>query len=144
MRSIRKFVALGSAILASTFVAMTASQADEFKTLTITKECSQFTGTAPSFCTITESNFRPLRGAIARYFGPALGANGFVDSWVVLEGTQGGTAFGHCLVRFAPAPLGACEFTGGSGSLNGFKADLTVTITSDGLWHWDGAMSRDD
>ena len=44
----------------------------ESKTLTVTKEC----GTATlargelGYCTVTESNFRPLRGAKIRYFGP--------------------------------------------------------------------------
>jgi hypothetical protein len=115
------------------------------KTLTVTKEC----GTAIlapgelGYCTVTASNFRPLRGAKIRYFGPGFFApnHPFLDSWVVIESEHGGggTAFGHCLVRGVPEALGACQFTGGSGSLEGFKADVTVTAENATIWHWNGA-----
>ena len=55
-----------------------------------------------------------------------------------------GTAMGHCLVRGVPEVLGACQFTGGSGSLRGFKADVTVTTVDGTIWHWSGARSSDD
>ena len=122
----------------------------ESKTLTLTKECGVAT-LAPGelgYCTVIASNFRPLRGAKIRYFGPGFrtDTHPFLDSWVVIEGTQGGggTAFGHCLLRTVPDALGACQFTGGSGSLKGFKADVTVTAIGGPLWHWDGAGSIDD
>jgi hypothetical protein len=105
----------------------------ESRTLTVTKEC----GTANlqpgelDYCTVTESNFPPLRGAKIRYFGPGFFAinHPFLESWVVIESDQGGggTAIGHCLVRAVPEVLGACQFTGGNGSLKDFKADVTVT-----------------
>jgi hypothetical protein len=122
---------------------------NESKTLTVTKDC----GTTPppgelGYCTVTESNFRPLRGAKIRYFGPGFLADGhpFLDSWVVIESEQGGggTAFGHCLVRAFPDVLGACQFTGGSGSLKGFKADVTVTSLGGTIWQWHGSISSDD
>src|ERR1700704_5835591 len=102
------------------------------RTLTVTKECGTAT-LAPGeldYCTVIASNFRPLRGAKIRYFGPGFFTvnHPFLDSWVVIESERGGgTAFGHCLVRGVPEVLGACQFTGGSGSLKGFKADVTVT-----------------
>ena len=120
----------------------------ESNTLTVTKEC----GTAAlqpgelSYCTVTESNFRPLTGAKIRYYGPGFFTQDhpFLDSWVVVESDQdaGGTAFGHCLVRGVQEVLGACQFTGGSGSLSGFKADVTVTTVDGTIWHWDGAVSK--
>jgi hypothetical protein len=121
---------------------------NETKTLTLTKEC----GTAKlaqgelSYCTVTASNFRALRGAKIRYFGPGFFTmdHPYLDSWVVIESKDGGgTAFGHCLVRGVPSVLGACQFTGGSGSLKGFKADVTVTTTDGTIWHWNGAASSD-
>ena len=122
----------------------------ESKTLTVTKECGTAT-LAPGeldYCTVTASNFRPLRGAKIRYFGPGFftGSHPFLDSWVVIESEQsgGGTAFGHCLVRGVPGVLGACQFTGGSGSLKGFKADVTVTTVDGTIWHWNGALANDD
>jgi hypothetical protein len=118
---------------------------EESKTLTVTKEC----GTAilaPGelrYCTVTASSFRPLRGAKIRYFGPGFFTpdHPFLDSWVVIESAYGGggTAFGHCLVRGVPEVLGACQFTGASGSLEGFKADVTVTTLDGRTWYWNGA-----
>jgi hypothetical protein len=121
----------------------------ESKTLTLTKEC----GTATlhpgelDYCTVTESSFRPLRGAKIRYFGPGFFTvdHSFLDSWVVIEGEQtGSTAFGHCLVRGVPEVLGACQFTGGSGSLRGFQANVTVTTEDGTIWHWNGVISSND
>jgi len=122
----------------------------ELRTLTVTKEC----GTATlaqgelSYCTVLESNFRPLRGAKIRYFGPGFftANHPYLDSWVVIESDygEGGTAFGHCLVRGVPDVLGACQFTGGSGSLRGFKADVTVTTAGGPIWHWKGSISIGD
>jgi len=120
------------------------------RTLTVTKECGTAT-LAPgelSYCTITESNFRALRGAKIRYFGPGFRTvdHPFLDSWVVIESEQGGggTAFGHCLLRAVPDALGACQFTGGSGSLEGFKADVTVTRLDGSIWYWNGTASTAD
>ena len=122
----------------------------ESRNLTLTKECGT-AALAPGelgYCTVTESNFRALRGAKIRYFGPGFFTpdHPFLDSRVVIESEQrgGGTAFGHCLVRGVPDVLGACQFTGGSGSLKGFKADVTVTTVDGTIWHWRGAASTDD
>jgi hypothetical protein len=114
------------------------------RTLTLAKEC----GTALlaqgelSYCTIKESNFRPLKGAKIRYFGPGFYTDDhpYLNSWIVIEG-DGGTAFGHCLLRGIPEPLGACQITGGSGSLKGLKADVTVTTADGVIWYWKGAFA---
>lgn len=123
---------------------------EESKALTLTKDCSPVP-LAPGelkYCSVTASNFRPLRGAKIRYFGPGFFApdHQFLDSWVVIESRQdgGGTAFGHCLVRGVPDVLGACQFTGGSGSLKGFKADVTVTTLDGKIWYWNGTTSSHD
>jgi hypothetical protein len=120
------------------------------RTLTVTKECgsAQLAPGELDYCTVIASNFRPLRGAKIRYFGPGFftPTHPFLDSWVMIESEYGGggTAFGHCLVRGVPEPLGACQFTGGSGSLKGFKADVTVTPEGGGIWQWQGARASDD
>ena len=123
---------------------------NESRTLTVTKECGT-AALAPGelgYCTVTESNFRPLRGVKIRYYGPGFftADHPFLDSRVVIESVRGGggTAFGHCLVRGVPDVLGHCQFTGGSGSLKGFKADVTVTTVDGTIWHWNGAASTDD
>jgi hypothetical protein len=150
MYSVRNLLAVGSAMLACAVLAPSASQATESRTLTVTKECGVAVLAAGElgYCTVTASNFPQLIGAKIRYFGPGFFTleplHKFLDSWVVIEANQGqgGTAFGHCLVRFVPGVLGACEFTGGSGTLRGFRADVTVTADSPTIWHWNGTASR--
>ncbi len=146
MHSIRRLLTVTSAILAFAVLAPPASQAEESRSLTVTKEC----GTAVlapgelGYCTVTASNFSRLIGAKIRYFGPGFFTTDhpYLDSRVVIEGKQGGTAFGHCLVRGVPGVLGACEFTGGSGSLRGFKADVTVTTVDGTIWNWNGTRNE--
>jgi hypothetical protein len=147
----RNLLTLAGVILGLSVLAPHSSQAEESKeskTLRVTKEC----GTALlapgelGYCTVTQSNFRALRGAKIRYFGPGFFTQDhpFLDSRVVIESAEGGTAFGHCLVRGVPDVLGACQFTGGSGSLKGFKADVTVTTVDGTIWNWRGAASIDE
>ena len=150
MAPIQKLLALTGIALALAVVAPHSTEAEETRTLTVTKDCNTADALAPgelNYCVITESNFRPLRDAKIRYFGPGFftATHPFLDSWVVLESPhgEGGTAFGHCLVRGVPAALGHCQFTGGSGSLKGFKADVTVTTEGGGIWHWAGNRSID-
>jgi hypothetical protein len=150
MRSTRNLLTLTGVILALGVLAPQSQARDsrESRSLKVTKECGTAT-LAPGelgYCTVTESNFRPLIGAKIRYFGPGFFAadHPFLDSRVVIEGKEGGTAFGHCLVRGVPEVLGACQFTGGSGSLRGFKADVTVTTVNGTIWNWRGAGSLHD
>jgi len=151
MHAIRSLLAATSAILAFAVLAPPASQAAETRSLTVTKQCLGPAGPPAllpgelEYCTIAASNFSRLIGAKIRYFGPGFVTEDhlYLDSRVLIEGT-GGTAFGHCLVRIvsAVAPpagvLGACQFTGGSGSLRGFKADVTVTTVDFTTWNWNG------
>jgi hypothetical protein len=148
MAPIQKLIALTGVSLALAIVAPQSTEAEESRTLTVTKNCNTAAALAPGelgYCIIIESNFRPLRDAKIRYFGPGFftADHPFLDSWVVIESPDGdgGTAFGHCLVRGVPDVLGACQFTGGSGSLKGFNAAVTVTTEGGGIWHWRGARS---
>ena len=99
----------------------------ESKPLTVTKECGTATlaeGELP-YCTVLESNFRPLVGAKIRYFGPGFFVTGhpFLDSRVVIESKRGGggTAFGHCLVRGVPDVLERASSPGEAGRYGGSK-----------------------
>jgi hypothetical protein len=149
MRSIRNLLlTLTGAVLALAVLTPQSSQAEDSMTLTVTKQCNTSDqATVPGelgYCTVLASNFRRLIGAKIRYFGPGFFTEDhpFLDSRVVIEGAGGGTAFGHCLLRGVPEPLGACQFTGGSGSLRGFKADVTVTTVDGTIWHWRGTRSE--
>ena len=151
MRPMRNLFALTGVILGLAVLAPQSSKAEESKeskTLRVTKECGT-AALAPGelgYCAVTRSNFHALIGAKIRYFGPGFFTpdHPFLDSRVVIESAEGGTAFGHCLVRGVPDVLGACQFTGGSGSLKGFKADVTVTTLDGTIWLWNGAASIDE
>ena len=152
MRPMRNLFTLTGVILGLAVLAPQSSKAEESKesrTLRLTKECGT-AALAPGelgYCTVTGSNFHALIGAKIRYFGPGFFTpdHPFLDSRVVIESAEGGgTAFGHCLVRGVPDVLGACQFTGGSGSLKGFKADVTVTTVDGTIWLWKGVASIDE
>ena len=142
MYSIRNLLVVTAAVTGA-IVAFAATvppaAAQDSKKLTVTKTCGHSVVEGElAYCLITASNFSKLVNAKIRYFGPLPGPGHlFLDSPVVIEGT-GGTAFGHCLLRVVPDALGACEFTGGSGSLAGFKGDVTVTTTDFATWYWNG------
>ena len=104
----------------------------------ITKECSNFAGAVPSYCTITESNVAELpAGTRVWYAGPIVGNSVFVSSTAVLDDGHGNTATGYC-IDDNHTGLGTCAFWKGTGKLAGFHAIATVTVDASGLYHWDG------
>jgi len=105
----------------------------------ITKECSQYTGSAGSFCTITSSSLPFIRyGAIVFYDQAAGIPAGLLDSNVVLDAGHGNRALGRCTLDLQNG-LGLCTFSDGTGDLAGFHARFDVTPPTDGLnWHWEG------
>ena len=109
--------------------------------LHVTKECSEYKGAAGDHCTIKSSNI----GAIAdgsRVVYATAAADGALDSDIVLESGPGSTADGHVNLDLG-AGTGTITFTGGTGTLAGFKADIKVSADSTGLWHWDGTYRLD-
>jgi hypothetical protein len=147
MHSVRSLPAVTGAILGLAVLAPSASQAADpvFTPFTVVKECGEFAGTVPSFCTITGSSFWALIRAKVNYYGPQLGGNGeFVSSSVVIRaaGLRNSTALGHCIVYFAAGPAGMCTFNGGSGRLAGFQAVVKVTVDADMIWHWEGVETH--
>ena len=133
----RLFILLAGAILALTSV---ASAAPATQPLKISKECSQYTGDTPSFCTITESNVATMpAGTKIFYYGPVTGSPLFTSSTAVIAVGNGDSAVGYCVVYdTASPPLGTCAFHAGSGTLAGFQAIVTVTVDDKQIWHWDG------
>jgi hypothetical protein len=108
--------------------------------LKIAKECSQYSGDTPSFCTIVESNLASIPvGTKIFYYGPVTGSPLFTSSAVVIAVGNGDSAFGYCVVYdTASPPRGTCAFHAGTGSLAGFQAIATVTVDAKQVWHWDG------
>ncbi|MBY5839743.1 hypothetical protein J3P71_06880 [Rhizobium leguminosarum] len=134
----RLLILSATAILAQTSLA--SAGAPDTQPLKISKECSEFTGKTPSFCTITESNFEAIpKGTKIFYHQPTNGAPIFTDTVTIIT-TDSGTVVGRCITfDVATPPTGTCAFTSGSGKLEGFQAAVNVSVDDKQIWHWDGA-----
>jgi hypothetical protein len=104
--------------------------------LHVTKECSQYFGNAGEFCTITGSNLNAIRAGMKVIYTSAAGATG-LDSDLVLAGRGHNNAYGHVTLNLQTA-TGVVTFSGGTGRFRGFHARVAVTVSNDGVWHWDG------
>jgi hypothetical protein len=133
----RVLVLAAGAVLALTSQATAAPDAQP---LTIAKECSEYTGETPSFCTITESNLAAIPvGTKIFYYGPEVSNPRFGSSVAVLSVGAGDSAVGYCVTYDSATPMqGTCAFHAGSGSLSGFQAVVKVTVDDKQIYHWDG------
>src|SRR5215831_3806568 len=70
--------------------------------LHVTKECTQYTGMAGSFCTITSSNLPAIRVGSKVFYDQAAGTPaGLLDSNVVLDAGNSNRAVGRCTLDFS-------------------------------------------
>ena len=104
--------------------------------LHVTKECSEYTGAADSWCTITASNLSAITvGSRIVYFQPFIDPAA-TDSDLAIVVGPGNLALGH--VRFGladgvatlPAVL---TLAGGTGKFTDFHARVTVTCPPPGV-----------
>src|SRR5437773_12477153 len=97
----KRFLMLAAAVTAAgVSVASVSASYPRSGVLHATKECSEYTYLAGSFCTFTSSSLKALDvGSRIVYVSPA-GATS-LDTDVVLEVGPGNKAFGHCLLVFA-------------------------------------------
>jgi hypothetical protein len=107
--------------------------------LLVTKECSEYSGQAGSFCTFTSSNIKAIQSGDRIVYAEAVGP-GVLDTDVVIVAGPGNVAAGHCTLVFASLP-GLCTFAGGTGIFTHFRASAAVSVDATGLWHWDGTYS---
>jgi hypothetical protein len=144
MRSPGRVVAVATTILALTALALAlaptafASSASSARSgaLHITKECSQDTGLADSFCTITASNVSAIAiGSRVVYFQDTTIAT---ISDIALVVGPGKLTLGH--VNLVGAGPGVVTLSGGTGTFAQFHARAVVSSTDPlGIvWHWDG------
>jgi hypothetical protein len=110
----------------------------------VTKECTEYTGLAGSFCTITSSNVKAIEVGSRVVYARALGST-TLDSDIVLDtpGPGNNRAFGHCALDLTTG-LGLCTFSGGTGKFTGFSATAHAsppTIQDPVNWYWDGTYS---
>jgi hypothetical protein len=145
MSRVTKLLAAAGTIVALAAVIPTASAGTAPSPLHITKECSEFTGETPSFCTITSSDLAAIPvGAKVIYWGPVINDPNFMSSRVVLRAGHGTRAFGYCQTIASPAPEhGSCVFWKGTHALKGFHASVDVTYVSGADYKWDGTYLFD-
>ncbi len=109
-------------------------------TLHVKKECSHYTGKAGSFCTVTSSNLKLIAvGSKIVYATPDPGS----DSDLTLF-SKGAKAFGHVILDLNTG-IGTVTFSGGTGPLRKFTANLVVKPIGDPAktidYRWDGKYS---
>jgi hypothetical protein len=109
--------------------------------LHVTKECSEYTGEAGSFCTITSSNLARIKVGSRIYYDQAAGIpTGLLDSNVVLDAGNGNRAVGRCTLDLTTG-LGLCTFSDGTGRLTGFHARADVSCPNSVVCTVDGTYS---
>jgi hypothetical protein len=106
--------------------------------LHVTKECSQFTGLADSFCTITSSNLPAITVGSRIVYLQAASATA-VDSDVILVVGPGDFALGHVVLNRL-THRGVITFSGGIGKFTWFHARIVVTrdLSVAFGWFWNG------
>jgi hypothetical protein len=123
----------------STGVASVSASSERKGQLHLTKECSEYTGAAGSFCTFTSSNLAQIKVGSQVFYDQAAGIPaGLLDSNVVLDAGNGNRAVGRCTLDLT-TNLGLCTFSDGTGRLSGFQARVDVDCTSE--CRWDGTYS---
>jgi hypothetical protein len=109
-------------------------------TLNVTKERSEYTGEAGSFCTITSSNFDAIPAGSNVVYAEAATATGGLDTDIVVNTPNGDTACGHVVLDGA-TQAGTVTLAGGTGELAELKADLVVAPLAEPSYGWDGPYS---
>jgi hypothetical protein len=127
-------VVTGAATAASS--ATTGASAPRKGALHLTKECSEYTGLADSYCTITSSNVKAIKVGSRVVYLQAAGATS-LDSDIVLVVGPGNYALGHVTLDFATG-TGEVRIWGGRGHFTCFHAKAAVSALGGPDWAWDG------
>lgn len=107
--------------------------------LHVTKDCSQYAGSAGDTCTITASNRRELEvGSTITYASAAVFP--LLDTHITIDlpGPGNNAAFGHCTLSLQTG-LGECTISGGRGKLTNFRARVDVSNVGGATFAWDGS-----
>jgi hypothetical protein len=108
----------------------------------VTKNCSDYTGAAGSFCTITSSNINAIKpGSRVVYASAANFALGGLDSDLVIDGPGENAAFGHVVLDLSTSS-GTVTLSGGTGVFTHFHAGpIVVACPRLPDCSWDGPYS---
>ena len=137
MKRILGMVAVGVVAVALTMTGLAPASANARSgVMHVTKECSQYDGSAGAFCTITASNIHAIKPGAKVVYASAANADGTLDSDIVVDNGHGNRLFGHVTLN---ATIMHIWFAGGTGVFRHFTGSAVVTVSSDGLWHWDGS-----
>jgi hypothetical protein len=109
-------------------------------TLHLTKECSEYTGEAGSFCTIDSSNLDAIPVGSKVVYAEAATAAGGLDTDIVVNTPDGDTANGHVVLDGA-TQTGTVTLAGGTGELEKLEAQLEVAPLETLSYSWDGPYS---
>ena len=140
MTSIRATLGLLLAAVVAGAFAVAGSASPRSGDLHVTKDCSQYSGQAGGYCTITSSSLNAIDAGMRDVYASAAGA-GSLDSDLVLDGPGNNDALGHVTLDFQTLS-GVVTFNGGTGRFRGFHASVDVTYDAQtGLWRWDGTYS---
>jgi hypothetical protein len=131
----RLVVAATMLVFLGLLVTPTVSASSPLKAFHLAKTCDT-SGT----CTVISSDTPSLPvGTTESYLGPQFGVPVLSSRVVIAIPYGGGTAVGHCTYPLRSA-TGTCTFAGGTGSLAGFHANLTVSTNEDfSIFFWDGS-----
>ena len=133
-------LAAAALVLGAGAVSMSASNGRS-RPLHVTKECSEYTYAAGSFCTITSSNVRAIGVGSKVFYSQAAGIpEGMLDSNVILDAGNGDRAIGRCTLD-ATTGLGLCTFSDGTGRFAGFQARIDVSYLGGPDYAWNGTYS---
>jgi hypothetical protein len=126
MRTVRSLLVVTGTMFALAVLAPSLpAAADSPHPIVITKECSQYTGNVPSFCTITSSTLLAIpKGSKVYYWGPEINDPDYTSSVAIINAGHGNRATGYCSLLGA---VGTCSFWEGTGTLAGFHAAVQVT-----------------
>jgi hypothetical protein len=107
--------------------------------LQVTEDCSQYDGTAGSFCTIASSNLDAIPAGSKLVATSAKGA-GVLDSDLVLYTRGANAAYGHVVLNLATG-TGTVTFSGGTGQFKKFSASVAVSHLGGRNFGWSGSYS---
>jgi hypothetical protein len=107
-------------------------------TLHALKNCSQYSGLAGGFCTLTGSTLAQITDSTRVVYASAPTATMVSsDVMLVLPKPGNSVAFGHVELNRITR-TGTATFSGGTGKFQHFSATVTISWLSPGNWAWDG------
>ena len=136
-----RFVMLATVAFSLVLAVPALASAPRAGTLNVTKECSQYDGTAGSFCTITSSNLHAIPAGSKVVYASAADFGALVlDSDLVVYTRGANAAYGHVVLDLATG-TGTVTFSGGTGQFKKFSGSVAVSYLGGPNFAWVGSYS---